>query len=217
MGTEERKKREFQRREREIIDAAIELFAQGDWMSITIDQIAEKAEVGKGTVYKHFKSKDEIYTRIIINNSRALYWKLKKIKSVLEFEEKFRQLFKTIWNFYMDDYDFMLKLMQYCEQRGCLCSMDTFLQEEFTAAEKANLSVYKEILEDGINSGYIPEQNLSQMVFAGISMIYGIIRNVINRGLHLQLTDVELDQLVEYSIGFTLRGWGYRGVIRNEI
>ena len=65
MGISERREREFQRREGEILDAALELFSADDWQSVTIDQIARRAEIGKGTVYLHFASKDEIYARSI--------------------------------------------------------------------------------------------------------------------------------------------------------
>lgn len=34
-----------------------------DWQTVTIEQIAERAEIGKGTIYKHFKTKDEILYR----------------------------------------------------------------------------------------------------------------------------------------------------------
>ena len=207
MGVEDRKKREFLKREREILEAAVELFAEGNWQAVTIDQIAEKAEVGKGTVYKHFKSKDEIYARILLENSRALYWELKKVNPAQSFQERFQQTFRIFWNFYMKDSDFILKLTQYCEQSGCLCCLEGSLQKEFILAEKANLSVYQELLAEGVRAGIIPEQN-KYMLMVGLSSITGVIRNIWNSNLKNSLSEDDMQELVEYMARFVLRGWG---------
>ena len=58
MSIHDRKAREFQRREEDILKAALALSNRDDWQAVTIEQIAQKAEIGKGTVYKHFPSKD---------------------------------------------------------------------------------------------------------------------------------------------------------------
>ena len=67
MGIQERRKREFARREREIIDAALKLFDSDDWLSVTVEQIANAAEIGKGTIYKHIPSKEAIYARLTLD------------------------------------------------------------------------------------------------------------------------------------------------------
>lgn len=45
-----------------ILEAAIRIFAQKGVNSTTISDIAQAADIGKGTVYEYFKSKDEIIT-----------------------------------------------------------------------------------------------------------------------------------------------------------
>ena len=58
------KAREFQRREDELLQAALEVSNCDDWQTVTIEQIAQKAEIGKGTVYKHFAAKGDMYARL---------------------------------------------------------------------------------------------------------------------------------------------------------
>jgi len=60
----DRQKREFPRRELEILDVALELCSSADFESVTIEQIARGGDVGKGTVYKHFAGKDELLFRL---------------------------------------------------------------------------------------------------------------------------------------------------------
>ncbi len=60
MQKEPRKVREFRRREQEILDTALKLFLEQGEDSVTVEMIADAVGIGKGTIYKHFKSKAEI-------------------------------------------------------------------------------------------------------------------------------------------------------------
>jgi len=60
-----RREREKLFRKHEIIKAALQIFAQKGYKATTLDEIAEKSEFGKGTIYNYFSSKEEIYTEII--------------------------------------------------------------------------------------------------------------------------------------------------------
>ena len=64
MALQDRKQREFERRERDILAAALELCSTPEWESVTVGQIADRAEVGKGTVYKHFEGKADLVTGV---------------------------------------------------------------------------------------------------------------------------------------------------------
>jgi len=48
-----------------IIDAAIEAFGAGGLDGATVDEIARRAGIAKGTVYLYFKSREEIFTSIL--------------------------------------------------------------------------------------------------------------------------------------------------------
>ncbi|WP_411821409.1 TetR/AcrR family transcriptional regulator [Leptospira sp. 'Mane'] len=64
MGVSERKKREFERRELNILTTAIGLFQINHPSSVKMDDIAKQLEIGRGTIYLHFKSKDDLMARI---------------------------------------------------------------------------------------------------------------------------------------------------------
>lgn len=48
-----------------VLDAAIDVFSVNGFSATTVDQIAEKAGVSKGLLYTYFKSKEEIFFRLI--------------------------------------------------------------------------------------------------------------------------------------------------------
>lgn len=66
------KKKLFIAREERIIKAAIELFLEESIDRITVSKIASRAGIGKGTVYKHFLTKNEILIRIILDYERNI-------------------------------------------------------------------------------------------------------------------------------------------------
>jgi len=60
-----RKERERRFKRQEIVCAAREVFAQRGFTAATLDEIAEKAEFGKGTLYSYFQSKDELFESVL--------------------------------------------------------------------------------------------------------------------------------------------------------
>lgn len=65
MTVSARRQREQQLRRETIIEAAQKLFEQKGFEQTTVDQVAALAELGKGTIYSYFKSKEEIYIAIL--------------------------------------------------------------------------------------------------------------------------------------------------------
>jgi len=66
------KKKLFLDREQKIINAALELFLKESIDAVTVSKIASKAGIGKGTVYKHFLTKNEILVRIMLDYERNI-------------------------------------------------------------------------------------------------------------------------------------------------
>ncbi|MDZ4726342.1 MAG: TetR/AcrR family transcriptional regulator [Leptospira sp.] len=64
MGVSERKRREFTIREENILQTAISLFQIRHPSLVKMDDIAKQLEIGRGTIYLHFKSKDDLMARI---------------------------------------------------------------------------------------------------------------------------------------------------------
>ena len=52
-------------KKRKVFEAATRLFAQKGFDKTTVDEIAESAQVAKGTVYYYFKGKEEIFLFLV--------------------------------------------------------------------------------------------------------------------------------------------------------
>jgi AcrR family transcriptional regulator len=65
MSANDRKERERRQREKEIIDAAEELFIQKGYSQMTMDEVAKRAEFTKRTVYAYFAGKEDLACAIV--------------------------------------------------------------------------------------------------------------------------------------------------------
>jgi AcrR family transcriptional regulator len=63
-----------------ILQSAAELFADREFDLVLIDEVAAHAGVGKGSVYRQFKSKEELYAAVVINGFNELQ---REIRSAL--------------------------------------------------------------------------------------------------------------------------------------
>ena len=56
----ERREEEKERRRAEILDAAIGLYAQRGWESVTVEQVARSARLSRALVYVYFRDKEDV-------------------------------------------------------------------------------------------------------------------------------------------------------------
>ncbi|SJM72982.1 TetR/AcrR family transcriptional regulator [Psychrobacter piechaudii] len=67
------RQQQFKKREEKILATAEQLLLEAGSGDITLDSLADQLDLAKGTLYKHFSSKDELYLRIIIRYEEQLF------------------------------------------------------------------------------------------------------------------------------------------------
>ncbi|MBC7231599.1 MAG: helix-turn-helix transcriptional regulator [Actinobacteria bacterium] len=93
MGVAERKERERRERVKTILAAARDLFFEKGYRA-TMEEIAERAELSKGTLYLYFKSKDELYISVILEGFHLLEERLKReLKRAKGVEDRVRAIY----------------------------------------------------------------------------------------------------------------------------
>jgi AcrR family transcriptional regulator len=111
-----RKQRAFERREEDILDAALSLFSGPGWESVSIDQIATLAEIGKGTVYNHFASKDELLFRLMLRFYEALLLQLKQETfDPNEILNSFEHIFRLAFKYHLEHREYCY-VVEYCKR-----------------------------------------------------------------------------------------------------
>jgi len=84
MGIVERKEREKQQRQEEIIQAAEKVFFSRGFERSTMDDIAEEAELSKGTLYLYFKSKEDLHLSVALKSIAMLNVTMSEIRELKE-------------------------------------------------------------------------------------------------------------------------------------
>ena len=79
MGIKERREREKNKRRNSILKAAIQVYDEEGYHAITMEKIAETAELGRATLYLYFKTKDEIFIHAILSYSDFLRQRLENL------------------------------------------------------------------------------------------------------------------------------------------
>jgi len=79
VGIIERKEREKEHRKEEILDAAQKIFFEKGLAAATMDEIAEAAELSKGTLYLYYKSKEDMYLGVMMRGMEELHAEFERI------------------------------------------------------------------------------------------------------------------------------------------
>src|SRR5215510_28883 len=65
----------------QIIDKGIEMFSVRGIDEVTVEEIAEAADIGKGTIYNYFRTKEDITVAFIVDVERQVQAKLRTFAS----------------------------------------------------------------------------------------------------------------------------------------
>lgn len=212
MGIQERKEREFRRREREILDAALALFSSDDWQAVTVEQVAERAEIGKGTVYKHFASKDEIYARLTMEFQQQSLEKLERIDTGLPVIQRLRMVITVLWEQHRAGREYQ-RLVQYCERDDFRKSLPDETQAALAELDDRFQRYVDAVLEDGIAQGILPRKSLRALVFGPMAALRGAIRMMWGGCLEQETSPGEF---VDEITNFILAGMLYQEWLAEE-
>jgi AcrR family transcriptional regulator len=175
MGVADRKAREFGRREAEILEATLALAGEAEWQSITIDDIADRAEIGKGTFYMHFKSKDEACARIVMEHAMEVLKQVRAIDSQMEYVPRFKLVMKTLWRQTMANKD-VLALKAYCDASESTLNLSEDFERGFVQVKAEMLGFMSGLMQEGIDRGIIAPQSVQYLMFAGWATMAGAMR-----------------------------------------
>jgi AcrR family transcriptional regulator len=147
-----------------ILCVAGRLFAMHRFHEARMEDIAAAAEVGKGTLYRYFKDKEELYVALL---ERAAVGLRRRIDAGLEAARcpraKLEAMVAAILAFF-DEYPYLFDLLQHAEARQPSGTLATWQQ-----FRHANLQRTLEIVEEGNQAGlwHIPEPETPVLMLLG--------------------------------------------------
>lgn len=199
MSIQDRKTREFERRGQEILAAALALFQSDDWEGVTVDQIAHEAEVAKGTIYKHFASKDEIYARLAIEFQRRTLLAQSQIDPALPVLDRLRLHLQCAWEMHLSSKE-LHRVFMYCSRGEFRSRLPASLSDELSDAELAVNRPVQSMLEQGMDEGLFPRKPMGQLLFGAQAAFWGAIQLVWSGYLGDIDRRLYLDELTQFIL-----------------
>jgi AcrR family transcriptional regulator len=179
-----RKERERAAREELILDHAQRMLLRDGFQNLNLDELAEAVEYSKGTLYLHFKTKEDIALAVV---TRALKERADFFERALEFKGRSREKARAIGfacchfaKAYPDYYnvEMMLKSQSFWEKA------DEARQHQFAMQGGRCFRTMNRIVTEAIQAGDLPQGNLTseQIVYSIASIATG--SHIMGRNTH---------------------------------
>jgi len=177
LSSEERRKKEKENRKNSILKAARKLFFERGFKSVTVDLIAAKAEVSKGSIYLYFDSKEEIYTQILISANIERH---KEIENFAKQEGTASELLLKYARVYVDFFlennelfRILMTFMLHAENMNLTEEQNT----QLIHTTNENIRTISEILQKGVDTGEFSDRiDIRQ----GQNAIWGLLNGIIS-------------------------------------
>jgi AcrR family transcriptional regulator len=203
-----RKKKEKGKESRRntILKAARRLFLDRGFKAVTVDSIAAKSEVSKGSIYLCFDSKEEIYTQILIADNIALNERIRNFTSIEASASQLLQEFSRIYvDYFLNDKELFRILMTFMMQTGQMHLTDK-QSNELIRSTNENIKPISEIIQKGIDSGeFFPIKNIRQIQNAIWGMLNGIISLYLFTGNPIKRME-RIHSTVQNSLDVIIKG-----------
>ncbi|MBI5521462.1 MAG: TetR/AcrR family transcriptional regulator [Desulfarculus sp.] len=146
-----RRERDRLRQRQEILAAAIELFSEKGYHNVSMNEIAERSEFAIGTIYKFFKSKEELYNSLMLDLSDRFHQALTKALTQGDSPvEKLRNYIRAKGNTFIDNVSVIRLYLS--ESRGARFSIKAGLDAEIRTRYEGVLRLSASVFKHGVES-----------------------------------------------------------------
>ena len=186
MGIKERKERERARKREVILKAAEKVFFKNGFERTSMDEIAEKAEYSKGTLYLYFKNKEALYAAIMLRSIDFFIEILEEeIAKAKGGRAKVVAIKKAYLKFYLNHPDHM-KVFLFASRYVMQLAQEenNTIMEAIMAKDQIFKSVIKSAIKEAAQDGSLQEMGVGgdvETIFqAGGLVLNGIFKNIID-------------------------------------
>lgn len=206
MGSPEKRKKEKENKKNTILKAARKLFFDRGFKFVTVDSIAAKAGVSKGSIYLYFDSKEEIYAQVLITDNIELNKNIKIFSTreapAAELLLEFSQIYINYFLDHNELFRILMTFMLQTEQMNLTQEQNT----ELIRTTNDNIKVISTIIQRGIDSGeFAPIIDIRQAQNAIWGLFNGIISLYLFMGNPAKRAD-RIHSMVKDSLNIFIKG-----------
>ena len=150
----DQKKAESRRR---ILDAARDVFFRDGFMRANLDEMAEKAGVAKGTLYRYFDSKADLYVAVLADNLELFLQRMEEAaKPRSSALERVRSIGRFYFMHWLEHPDYF-QIFWAIDNESVIGELPREVIDKIGSFWEANLNVLNSVLKDGVESGeFVP-------------------------------------------------------------
>lgn len=175
MGLKERREREKEERRNQILDAARDLLFKKGLNATSINQIAKRAELGVGTIYFYYRSKEELFAVLQQEGIELLQSGITEASGKADSpDEKLREVALAYLRFSEENKDYFDILNYFLASPEEVFTTELKDQVD-QRADKILLRV-EEIIEQGMNAGVFKPVNARHYAIMLWGTLHGLIQ-----------------------------------------
>lgn len=180
-----------------IFESAIKIFSESGYRGATMDDIASNASLAKGTLYYHFKSKEEIFNFIVEEGLKILQNQVIEIQEMnMNPIEKLIKICKIQLTFLYGYTDFFKVVMS--QLWGNESRQDELRQKIRTYISEIEINI-----KHAMDNGQIEKGDVELIAF---QFFGSLCSSAIYESIHIE--KVNLEDIIDSTIKFTLKGLG---------
>lgn len=195
----------FQQRERVLLDTALALFRDRGWEQVTVAQVAEAAGIGKGTVYKHFATKESIYARLALEFSRRCLAQYRQFaigeRALVSMREVIRHAFDL-----MQENPIEVQLSLHCERPEFQERLDAGFQAQFASLEEQYTDLFNSFIEAAVSRGEMRPVSTEALYWGIEAGFHGVMARVAAGGFGLGCRTPDLTRYFDHVADFMIAG-----------
>ena len=195
----------FQQRERSILDAALHLFHQQPWDRLTIAEMAAHAGIGKGTLYKHFASKEALYAQLVLEFSRSNLQQIQQQAALLAPTERLRAVIRQAFSEMLAD-PVMTQLWMHCDRPDFRQRLTPEMQQAFVQLDELYQQVFIGLLGDLLHPLQLAESPLSGLLWALEASFLGVMARISNGSFACCDATFEVEDYFDRVADFIIAG-----------
>ncbi|MBL7979740.1 MAG: TetR/AcrR family transcriptional regulator [Bacteroidetes Order II. Incertae sedis bacterium] len=175
MESLSRKERERLNRRREMLQAGIRVFAEKGYERASIEEIAQRAEFGKGTLYLYFpKGKEEMLRAIVQDLAEEEFQLVENVflqsqEQQRSFEQTFRAFIRAYLDHYHQEKDHFRLVVKVLNR--LMLSDEDALKELVLSLKAKTISRFSGFLEEAMQRGEVRSfhaEALTHMIFGNL-------------------------------------------------
>jgi AcrR family transcriptional regulator len=171
---ESRKQREIRLREAQILAVARDQILEGGYLGLNMDRIAAQIEYSKGTIYQHFRNKEEILLALV---NDALDTRQRMFRAAAGFQGLDRVRLATIGaaaEAFVEHFPYHFKVEQIVRASSIWEKTSPERQQLMQTCEKNCMATVVEVVHHGVAAGdlTLPEGVRPEEVVFGLWSVY---------------------------------------------